>query len=91
MIIPILDLEYESTRALEEAFKLREKDPKNELLGLLVDPENDETWNRFQNRFGNRRLSKKARRTAPAQAYFWRQYFLALRKINERHESVQFN
>lgn len=84
MIIAMYDLDLESTLAIEEAFKLRGENPKHELLRLLVDPENDETWNRFQKRFGKKGVSKKERCTASVQAYFWHRYRLALEEANKK-------
>jgi len=63
-IIEIFDL------AKAEAKKLRAKNPKHELLRLLVDLEDDVVWDEFQNRFNGPKLT---------QEYFWGQYYLALK------------
>lgn len=85
MIIAIYDLDHESTMAIKEAFELRRENPKHELLRLLIDPENDATWNKFQKRFGKKGVSKKERCTASVQAYFWHRYRLALEKANKKN------
>ncbi|KKP68469.1 MAG: hypothetical protein UR66_C0005G0016 [Candidatus Moranbacteria bacterium GW2011_GWE1_35_17] len=69
--------------AVEEARKLRKKNPQHELLDLFLKADDDEVWEGFQTRFGKEGLSKEQRGCAPAQAYFWAKYYVALRDANQ--------
>lgn len=73
--------------ALEQAYKLREIDPDHELLRFFAQGgKDDDVWEEFQKRFGKPEISKEIRSSVPAQAYFYVQYFIALRDANESFE-----
>jgi len=74
--------------ALEEGRKLIKKNPKHELLRLLTDAGDDAIWEEFQRRFGKEGLSEEERSSHRAQAYFFGQYFLALKKAVEEEIGV---
>lgn len=69
--------------ALGAARKLNEVYPNHELLDLFNKADDDEVWEGFQVRFGKEGLSKEQRSYEPAQAYFWGNYFFALKKACE--------
>jgi hypothetical protein len=71
--------------AFEAAKKLFQVCPNHELLDLFKKADDDETWNGFQTRFGKEGLTPEQRSCEPAQAYFWTNYFLALKEVCEEN------
>ena len=69
--------------AVMEARRLRALNENHELLRLWSEADNDEVWEEFQTRFGKEGLSKEQRSCEPAQAYFWANYYIALRNACE--------
>lgn len=80
----ISEVEAGMELAIEAARRLFQVCPDHELLdlfkGVADDDFNDKTWDKFQVRFGKEGLSKEERAWEPAQAYFWANYFVALKK-----------
>lgn len=66
--------------AYEEAAKLHAMKPDHELLRYALRPDNDEVYEEFIARFGKPGLTREQQRTAPAVAYLYAKYYLALRE-----------
>lgn len=65
--------------ALEEAQRLRAKDPAHELLRYIEHSEDQAVWEEFLVRFGEPNLNREERQTYPAMAHVYTTYVSALR------------
>ena len=87
-----LDSEAGEELAIEEARKIRLLDPNNELIRLVVYVgDNNQEWkklrNEFTTRFGKEGFRCDGCRGENAVAYFWAEYWLALKAERERLEA----
>jgi len=67
--------------AMGAARKLCAVCPEHELLDLFRNADDDGVWEGFQVRFGKEGISKEQRGCELAQAYFWANYFVALKEV----------
>lgn len=72
--------------AYEEAGRLYAIQPDHPLLKYALWPDDDVVWEEFIARFGKLGLSRDAQRSAPAVAYLYAQYWVALRQARTEIE-----
>jgi hypothetical protein len=68
--------------AFEEAALLHAKMPSHPLLKYVLHHDNDEIWEEFVERFGKPGITREAKKAAPAVAYMYAMYWVALREAN---------
>ncbi len=68
--------------ALEEAKRLRLKDPDHELLRYIEHAKDQAVWEEFLTRFGPPDLSREERQSYAAMASVYTTYIVALRDAN---------
>ena len=66
--------------AYEEAGRLHAIKPDHPLLKYALWPDDDVVWEEFIARFGKPGISRDVQRSAPAVAYLYAQYWVALRQ-----------